>query len=161
MAATINGLIAKENDDISFVSDVEWKFFRNMIKKFGNCIIGRRTWEVSDAFPYPGLNIVMTKRKIENKWGGKVVFTDKSPKEVLQFLQKKGFKTAFVAGGGKLNSSFMKENLIDEVYLDIEPTVFGKGIKLFAEEDFERKLKLIGTKKLSANEIQLHYKVKK
>ena len=51
------------------------------------------------------------------------------------------------------------ENLIDELYLDVEPIVFGTGIRLFKEEDFEAKLKLVETKKLSANEMQLHYEV--
>ena len=66
-----------------------------------------------------------------------------------------------VCGGGELNSSFMKENLVDEMYIDIEPLVFGKGIKVFADAVFEKKLELIETKKFSPNEIQLHYKVKK
>ena len=58
-----------------------------------------------------------------------------------------------------LNSSFMKEKLIDEIHLDVEPLVFGRGIKLFADDDFESRLELVGTKKLSANTVQLHYRV--
>lgn len=64
-----------------------------------------------------------------------------------------------VCGGGKLNAAFMKENLIDEIYLDVEPVVHGKGIRLFADADFEAKLKLLGTNKFSKNEIQMHYRV--
>ncbi|MEM5772619.1 MAG: hypothetical protein QXL86_00085 [Candidatus Aenigmatarchaeota archaeon] len=33
MAATPNGMIAKENDDTSWVSEVEWKSYSSMIKK--------------------------------------------------------------------------------------------------------------------------------
>jgi len=66
-----------------------------------------------------------------------------------------------VAGGGKLNASFLKEGLVDEIYLDVEPIAFGKGIKLFDDEDFEVNLELIEVNKISQNEIQLHYKVKK
>lgn len=64
-----------------------------------------------------------------------------------------------MAGDGALNASFMLENLVDEIYLDIEPIVFGRGIKVFAENDFEMKLRLIETKKLSNDETQLHYQV--
>lgn len=74
-------------------------------------------------------------------------------------MHEQGFETIMVCGGGGLNTSFMKENLIDEIYLDIEPIIFGKGIKLFEDSNFEAKLKLLGVKKLSSNEIQLHYKV--
>lgn len=41
MATTINGLIAKENDNVSWVSETEWESFSGMIKKTGNMIIGR------------------------------------------------------------------------------------------------------------------------
>jgi len=163
MAMTANGFIAKEDSDTSFVSDFEWDSFEKMSKMAGNYIMGRKTFEVSladGAFPYPDrLNIVMTSQKIENKWGNKVIFTDISPKEVLEVLAKKGFKTAFIGGGGELNASFMKESLVDEIYLDIEPVIFGKGIKLFAESDLETRLELLETKMLSKNLIQLHYKV--
>ncbi len=53
----------------------------------------------------------------------------------------------------------MEKGLVDEIYLDIEPFVFGSGIKLFADGEWENKLKLLGTKLLSRNTIQLHYKV--
>jgi dihydrofolate reductase len=85
----------------------------------------------------------------------------KSPKEALKILKEKNFSKAIVAGGGMLNSSFMKEHLIDEIYLDVEPLVFGKGIKLFSDNDFDAKFELTETKKLSKNTIQLHYKVLK
>lgn len=55
----------------------------------------------------------------------------------------------------------MKEDLIDEIYLDVEPLVFGKGIPIFREADFEYELELMEIKKLNKNTIQLHYRVKK
>jgi dihydrofolate reductase len=163
MATTINGLIAKENDDTSFVTKRDWKSFLELVKKQGHVVIGRRTYEVTspEEFVKSSLYVIMTHKKSLKKKTPKVIFTNKSPKNIIKMLGNMGFKKVLIAGGGKLNSAFMKEKLIDEIYLDIEPTIFGKGIKLFAEEDFEAKLKLIGTKKLSPNEIQLHYKVLK
>lgn len=164
MAITANGKIAKENDDTSFVSDVEWKNFTEMMKKTGNYIMGRRTFEACVAakqFPFDCLNVVMTKKPVKNKWGDRAIFTDLSPKEVVNVLEKKGFKTAFVGGGSKINSAFIQAKLVDEIYLDVEPVLFGKGIPLFAEANFETNLELIEIKKLSSNEVQLHYRVKK
>lgn len=111
------------------------------------------------TFPYDGLNVVITSKKIKSKWEN-VIFTNKPPKEALSLFKKANKKTIMV-GGGRINSSFMKANLVDELYLTIAPTIFTKGIKLFDGDDFEAKLELLGVKAISKNEIQLHYKVLK
>ena len=166
MAMTANGMIAKADDDTSWVSATEWKSFSRAINRAGNMIIGRRTFEIMEkggqfAVLEKVKVMVTTHRTGLRSSNPNVTFTDRSPRDILTFLRKQGFKEALVAGGGKLNSSFIKEGLINEIYLDIEPIVLGKGIRLFNEADFESKLKLLGTKELSSNEMQLHYKVLK
>ena len=104
MASTINGMIAKTNDDTSFVSKNEWKIFSGMIRKTGNMIIGRRTYDLmleSDEFNRSKLNkikiIVLSRRntKVHDK---KYVSVAKTPKEALKVLLKYKFKTAIVCG---------------------------------------------------------------
>jgi dihydrofolate reductase len=165
MTMTVNGYIAKENDDTSFVSDIEWNNFKIMINKVSNMIIGSRTYEIvrsnDELKNLDSIKVVVVTNNDSFKVSNPNHLIANSPKEALSILEKQGFNEALVAGGGKLNASFASENLIDEIYLDIEPIVFGRGIKLFAEKDFEAKLKLLETKELSADEIQLHYKVLK
>ena len=165
MGISVNGYIAKENGDSEWTSEEDLRGFYEQSKNAGNIIMGRNTYlaaSKSGYFPFPdALNVIVSHKQIENKWGDKVLITDKSPKEIIKMLKQKGFTTAFLAGGGQLNTSFVKENLIDEIYLDVEPLVFGKGIKLFAEGDFEFDLELLEAKKLNQNTIQLHYRVLK
>ena len=127
--------------------------------------MGRNTYlaaSKSGYFPFPDtLNIVVSHQQIENKWGDKVVITNKSPKEIIRMLEQKGFAVVFLAGGGQLNTSFIKENIIDEIYLDVEPLIFGKGMGVFAKGDFEVELELLETKRLNSNTVQLHYRVSK
>lgn len=162
LSITANGFIATENDDTGWVSLTEWKSFSSKIQKAGNLIIGRRTYEVmgkNKEFEKLGkVKVVVVSQTLKTN---KVITIVKSPREALTYLQQQGFSAALVCGGGKLNSSFMKEKFIDEIYLDIEPIILGKGIKLFADAEFEAKLQLIGIKKLSKDEVQLHYRVKK
>jgi len=66
-----------------------------------------------------------------------------------------------LTGGSTLNSSFAKENLIDEIIFNVEPFVLGKGISVFRSDKFEFKLKLKGVKQLKNNIVQLHYLVDK
>jgi dihydrofolate reductase len=162
MATTVNGYIAKENNETPW-SDDEWQSFSQFVKEIGNIIVGKNTYEImkeEDEFNKIGnpFTIVVSKEDFIHNSNFAIA---KSPKEALKILKEKNFSKAIVAGGGMLNSSFMKEHLIDEIYLDVEPLVFGKGIKLFSDNDFDAKFELTETKKLSKNTIQLHYKVLK
>ena len=165
MGISINGYIAKEDGDSEWTSEEDLRGFYEQSKNAGNIIMGRNTYlavSKSGYFPFPdALNIVVSHQQIENKWGDRVFITNKAPKEIIEILKQKGFTATFLAGGGQLNASFAKENLIDEIYLDVEPLVLGKGIKVFADGDFEFELELFETKKLNPNTIQLHYKVLK
>src|SRR3989344_8153986 len=162
MTTTMNGYIAKENNDTPW-SKKEWERFSKYVRKIENIIIGRKTYEImkkANEFRKIGnpFTIVLTKDKL--KPDKNTIFV-KSPKEAIVLLKKRGFKQALITGGGITNSSFLKENLIDEIIIDIEPQIFGKGIKLFADNNFEKRLKLMKISKLSKDLIQLHYKILK
>lgn len=166
MAITVNGKIARLNDTTDWISQKSWHSFVTMARRVGNVIIGRRTYDVvkKEGTQFDDvLTIVLTHdAALLAKKSPRTIFTDKPPKDVLTMLERKGFKEAVVAGGRILNSAFLKEGLIDEMYIDIEPLVLGRGIPLFADGDFEARLKLIEVKTLTNHQtIQLHYRVLK
>jgi dihydrofolate reductase len=162
MAVTANGYIAKENDDTSWITTQEWNSYSAMVRKAGNLIIGHRTYDILTKQPefaeFSEVKIVVVSSNDFQTLSPNHSIV-KTPQEALDVL--KDFTEVIVAGGGNLNASFMKEKLVDEIYLDIEPIALGKGIKLFADGDFEAKLQLIESKNISKNEIQLHYQVLK
>jgi dihydrofolate reductase len=111
-------------------------------------IIGKRTYEVmieNDEFNRSNLNkiktVVLTNDTSLKIHNSEFVSVASFPQEAISILHKQGFETIMVCGGGGSNASFIKENLIDEIYLDIEPIAFGKGIHLFAESEFENEIK--------------------
>ena len=162
MATSVNGYIAKENNETPW-SDEEWQSFSKFVKEIKNIVIGKNTYDImeeSDEFSKIGnpFTVIISKKDFAHNSNFAIA---KSQKEALKILKEKNFAKALVAGGGMLNSSFMKEKLIDDIYLDVEPLIFGKGIKLFSDNNFDAKLELIGTKRLSKNTIQLHYKILK
>jgi len=166
MAMSANGCIATQDNETPW-SKAEWGSFSGVVKQTGNMVIGRKTYEIMERkkeFSNLGnpLVIVLSKTKSKHKLGNEennVVFV-RSPQEALNVLQEKEYTTAMVAGGSEINTSFMRENVVDELFLDIEPLIFGKGIPLFATDHFEKKLDLVNVTNLSENTIQLHYKVK-
>jgi len=163
MAMTVNGYIAKENGDTPW-SDAVWNGYYNFVKKRGNIILGKRTYELmKDANEFEKLNFpttVVVSNSPDKQGGDKTIFVP-SPKEAVRVVKEKGFSEAIVGGGSKLNAGFLKEGLLDEIYLDIDPLLFGKGIKLFDETDTEAKLELLAANNLSKNTLRLHYKVLK
>ncbi len=165
MAISTNGYITYKEDDTAWVSEEDFAGQEKVAKRIGNIVYGKVTYDIGikeDCLPVPGcLNIVVTNKHKEAKTNKDFLFTNASPKEIINMLSEKGFKEVLVAGGAKLNHSFIKDSLIDEIYLDIEPVILGKGKPLFTPEELKLNLELIEINKLNINTIQMHYKVKK
>lgn len=167
MAISANGMIARKNDKTDWSED-ESNSYIGKVKECGNLVIGRRTYELmqgdenkdADTEVLGDPLIVVLTGSSSFKDEKKLKFV-KTPKEAIDFLRQKDFDTVMVAGGSQVDAAFLEEGLIDEIYLDVEPLVFGDGIPLFTPTDFEYKLKLLRVRKLSDQTIQLHYQVKK
>ena len=160
MAITANGFIAKKNDDTSWISRDEWDSYSQMVQRARCMVVGHRTYNILTKQPefseLKDVRLVAVSKKDFQVLAANHTVAH-SPKEALEAL--KDFPEVVVAGGGQLNAAFLEENLVDEIYLDIEPIVFGEGIPIFRDKGFERKLELLDQKKITAQEIQLHYRV--
>lgn len=87
-------------------------------------------------------------------------------KSLTNLLYQKGFKHVLVEGGPTLFTSFLKEGLMDEIFITIAPKIFGaaknatktlvEGILLPPEKI--KNLKLLSVKKLNS-EVFLRYRV--
>lgn len=157
---TVNGLIAKKNNETEW-SDEEWKSYRDMVRKTGNLITGRITYPLYEKSNFSDMHnpLVVVLTSDVSKFDSEKVKYANTAKKAIEIVEKNGFVSALVAGGGKTNTSFLQEKLIDEIYLDVEPMIYGEGILLFSPSDTELKLELLETRKISKNTIQLHYKV--
>ncbi len=80
------------------------------------------------------------------------------PKNVLSELESMGYKSAILGGGSYLNTLFLKNKLINEIILTVEPKIFGDGLGLFGG-DFNINLTLRELKKINDNSIMIRYKV--
>jgi len=166
MAMTLDGFIARDDDSTDFASKNEWKSFSAMLKKVKYAVIGKRTYNImAQGKEFEKIKnchfFVMTKEKIkeDNK---SITITNKSPKDLIKELEKRGIKQVCICGGGMINSAFLETGLIDEMYLDVMPVMIGKGIPLFGKKNTKKvTLELKEVKELGKNEMQLHYRVKK
>lgn len=163
MVQTVNGMIAKENYSEDFLSDASWKIWKSLAEEIGCFIVGRKTYELVMKWDGENFDDVKSRKIILSKNKSlrlsKDYFLANSPEGALEVASKFGFEKVLVSGGGKINSSFLKKHLIDEIILIIEPYVLGTGIKIFSDEDFENKLKLMDIKKFKSGIMQLRYKI--
>ncbi len=80
---------------------------------------------------------------------GQLEFTDKKPNNLVEQFQKKTYETMMIAGGAHIATSFLKEQLIDELWLTIEPKIFGAGGNFVIEEKLDIDLQLISCEKVN------------
>jgi len=162
MAISIDGFIAKKDENTKWVCDTDWGIFSKMVKDIGCIVMGRRTFEVSGKdFPYDcELNIVATSKKSLKSESKNVIFTNKKPAGIIKLAKDKGFDKVLIIGGGKTNAAFLKDDLIDEIYLSVHPKILGTGIKIFEGGEIDVDLTLLGIKQLKQDLVQLRYKIK-
>ncbi len=159
MAITVDGKIGKDPDHFpDWTGKEDKRLFKTITQKAGVVIMGSKTFDTIGS-PLPGRkNIVLTRRRDRlSKWPN-LVFTEQSPKEILNGLQKDGFSDVVLAGGAGINMLFARANLIDEIIVTIAPKIFGAGISLF-EGEIDLALALEDVKKLGKDLILARYSV--
>ncbi|MEX0672474.1 MAG: dihydrofolate reductase family protein [Candidatus Paceibacterota bacterium] len=166
MAISANGFIARENGDEDFLSHENWNRFCDLANKYNNFIVGRKTYEAvknwKDGYGFDDLNMekIVVSQDASYPLSGSYSLAT-SPHDALAKLAEKGFQETLLAGGSALNTAFAKAGLIDEIVLNVEPVVIGKGIPLFSSGGFELPIELLDTSKSDTGIATLRYKVKK
>ena len=130
-------------------------YFSALIKKSKLVIMGRKTYIEARAHMILSpktLRVVMTKRPDtyrKQAVSGELEFTNQSPKKLIGKFKHRGYKEALIVGGGEINTAFIRENLIDELWLTVEPVIFGCGKNLFSENNFRAGLRLQSVERLN------------
>lgn len=161
-----NGCLSRENHDLSFISDEILENLKKIVKKSGNLIVGRNAYDLfvkkRNLFKNEEPRIfIMTRKNSLSSDNLRISYVNFSPKRIIEFIDEDDYASTVIIGGAKTFSLFLKENLVDEIYINVEPLLLGKGIKFFCEFPMEKRLELISTNKISNNVVQLHYKVLK
>jgi dihydrofolate reductase len=150
-AVTLDGKIARNVAHFSDWSSREDKrLFIAATRRAGVIILGNNTFKTLPA-PLPGrLHVVLT-RRLDDKRDipGVVEYTDKSPQEIVADLEAKGYTEAVLTGGALVNSLFLQAGLVDEIWLTVEPLIFGEGIDLFRGAEFDLRARLVHFERLN------------
>jgi dihydrofolate reductase len=104
--------------------------------------------------------IVFTKTLTESPWNNTILAKGNLAEEIAD-LKKQNGKDIAVIGGAGFVSSLIKEELIDEYHLIVNPTAIGSGMTIFNSLDGIRKFSPISAKLYSGGKAVLSYKPKR
>ena len=114
----------------------------------------RKSGEMPDT---PGMaNYVISRRWKPGKREGFEVVSGSLTTFVRKLKRRPG-KDIYLGGGGELARSFLQEDLVDELYIGIGPTLLGDGIPGFPGKFPQRDFKLTECESYSNGSVGLRY----
>jgi dihydrofolate reductase len=104
--------------------------------------------------------VVFTKTLKKSQWINTSIATWNLAEEIRKLKNQNG-KDIIVYGGASFNSSLIKEGLIDEFHLLINPVVIGDGMSIFKDLNYIQKFALVKSVAFDCGIIGLHYEPKR
>jgi len=163
LGISLDGYIARPDGAVDFLFMPKDYSMASFFATIDTAIMGRKTYDAAlksggDAFGGSSMaTYVLSKSMPPGKRGG-VVITNESPAALVRQLRNRRGKDIWLMGGGELAREFLKDDLVDELYLGVVPVLIGEGIPLFPSGFPQREFSLIENKTFSKGLIALKYK---
>ena len=181
MHVSLDGFVAGRNGEMDWIH-VDEELFSYSGKITGaadTALYGRITYEIMESYwPTAGSQSAATKHDVEHSaWYNRVpkivlsrtiqapeslniqIISDNLAEEIKKRKQGSGMNIVMF-GSPSAGHSLMRENLIDEFWLFVNPILLGEGIPLFKGVPGRIKLKLETSKVFLSGVTGLHYLVK-
>jgi len=166
IATSLDGFIARKDGSIDWLTEIPNPDnsdygFSSFIDSIDGIIMGRNTFETVVSFnqwPYTKPVFILSNKlkKVPGAYKEKAKIVNGDIGDIVESLRKDGIERIYV-DGGKTIQSFLERNLIDEFIITRAPLLLGSGIPLFAEMNFETKLKLVDSEILSGSLVKCNY----
>ncbi|HLO58823.1 MAG TPA: dihydrofolate reductase family protein [Bacteroidales bacterium] len=149
---SLDGKITKWGYPIvrSWSSKEDQDYFSSLMKKSELTVVGSNTYNFDPFKPSPGhLLVVMTGHpELYRTIQGSIEFSNLSPTELVKEYSAR-YDQMLMVGGPHLATSFFTENLIDEIWLTIEPKIFGSGGNFVTDQNLDIRLQLKSLEKIN------------
>ena len=177
---SVDGCIAGPNNETDWLTwgNDSFKYVNDIVDSSDTILMGRKM--VDDFIPYwtevagkldDPMNafakkmietpkIVFTKTLNKSEWINTEIATGDFRDEITKLKSQDG-KDILVYGGASFDSSLIKEKLIDEFYLFVNPLIMGNGKTIFKDLKEIQKLTLIESKMFDSGLVLLHYEAKR
>jgi dihydrofolate reductase len=164
-AITADGKIAQATgqSSLDWTSKEDTRFFVEKTKEIGAVVMGRKTFETIGKplkerrlIVMSGSHVVSPPAKGEAGGGGTVEWTTDSPADLVARLDREGVPGLAICGGAAIYAQFLQAGLVDELFLTVEPVLFGDGISL-ATGVGRIDMRLVEVRPMGERAVLLHY----
>ena len=165
MQMSLDGYVARPNGELDWITwdqdDKFIAFYHSLMDSSDTILLGRKMadgfvshWENAvnnnpdNLFAKKMVDtpkVVFTKTLDESIWNNTTLAKGNLAEEIAN-LKKQNGKDIIVVGGAGFVSSLIKEGLIDEYHLIVNPTAIGSGMTIFKSLDRTQKFSVIESK---------------
>jgi dihydrofolate reductase len=179
---SVDGCIAGPNGEMDWMvgplDDEALKYVSKITESVDTILLGRKMTDVFISYWLDVMNkpddrwyafakrmieipkVVFTKTLNKSQWINTDIATGDLIEEVSKIRSQNG-RDIVVYGGASFDSSLIKEKLIDEFYLFINPVAIGNGMTIFKDLNEIQKYSLIESKVFESGEVLLRYEPKR
>ena len=178
MHSSADGFVAGPNKEMNWihVDDEIFDYAGNQTDEADTALYGRVTYQMMEAYwptaadkPsaskhdihhsrwYNNVEKVVLSRTMKGANLKKTTIISENIAEEINKLKQKNGKNIVIFGSPGAGHSLMKENLIDEFWIFVNPIILGHGIALSTEMKEKIKLKLLSCKVFTSGVMGLQY----
>ena len=182
MHITLDGFVAGLNGEMDWIKiDNEmFDFGKAFTDNADTALYGRATWQMMDGYwptaadnPdatkhdkehsawYNSVDKIVLSNSMKGQKVNKTTFVGGDIVTQINELKQKNGKDILIFGSPSAVRSLMKDNLIDEYWLFVNPIILGQGISMFAKLDNKIDLIHQATKEFSCGVTALNFTIKK
>lgn len=163
---SLDGYIAKPNDDLSFLKLVEKQGedygYADFISEIDTVIVGRKTYdyvlkEIGPSHYDNGNRDVYVITRTERPQIGRTIFYNGDIPGLIKHLKNENGKNIYCDGGAELINELMMHSLIDGFVISVIPILLGAGTRLFQDGRPEQRLEFISAQTFETGLAQLTY----
>lgn len=165
LAQSLDGYIARPDGDVSWLDRFSTEdygydeFFRGVEAVF----VGAHTYEwllEHDPHGYGATKTyVLTSRRLPAPKGADVELYSANPAELVARVRRTASRDLYLAGGGRLNASFLAAGLVDDIRVATVPVVLGAGIRPVEGPTPELVLRATEVRSWESGVVQVDYRV--
>lgn len=159
VAASVDGRISLSEKALPrWTSKEDWKFFQNSLSHIDAVVVGRNTYQSVAERLRKRNTFVLSSRPRTLTRRGTVTFVNPARVSLPTLLER--YENVAVLGGGTVYRFMLEKELLDEIFVTVEPLIFGRGKEMFVGGTRTARVKLLSVKRLNwTGTLLLHYQI--